>query len=297
MTFFTEYYGGHANYDDSTKTLEFVRYCGVFSNVTVLMHLLFELKLKGYYPEKIKTCLTEYKNFDLYDGVFEIDKNNLQNWKNFDMEKVAYIKRNTAPNLYGFGKSKNEIDLTLTKVLIDTYFNSSMEILTRIEEIKRLHEINLEDSAFIWWRKTDKIHEITWFNLNAKYPEVSDVFKYLKSHKNVYMQTDDPVVFGEFSKIKNIKCLDVFNRNKYFTDSDVFKNGFHIHHKDMSDDDFKKKYEISRKDYIINLVSLTYIAAKSNQFIGYPGNISLFVCLIRNSFENVVFFKNSEEFF
>ena len=213
------------------------------------------------------------------------------------MEKVAYIKRNTAPNLYGFGKSKNEIDLTLTKVLIDAYFNFSMEIRTRVEEIKRLHEINLEDSAFIWWRKTDKIHEITWFNLNAKYPEVSDVFKYLKPHKNVYMQTDDPVVCGEFSKIKNIKCLDVFNRNKYFTDNDVFKNGFHIHHKDMSDEDFKKKYEISRKDYIINLVSLTHIAAKSNQFIGYPGNISLFVCLIRNSFENVVFFKNSEELF
>ena len=89
----------------------------------------------------------------------------------------------------------------------------------------------------------------------------------------------------------------MFNANKYFTDSDVFKKGFHIQHKDMSDEDFKKKYEISRKDYIINLASLTHIAAKSDQFIGYPGNISFFVCLIRNSFENVVFFKNSEELF
>lgn len=291
-----EYWGNHT-YDTDTKTLNWRRHCGIFSNVMVMMHSMTDLRLKSMTPENVHTELTEYNNFDLYKGVFDIDKQNLEKWKNFDTRQVSSTRFNTSPNLYGFGMSRNQIDLQLTKAIIDTYFNFSSEVKNRTDDLKKIHNIDYNDSAFIWWRKTDKIHEITWFNPSAKYPEINDVIKYLKPYKNVYMQTDDPVVFREFSKIKNIKCLDVFNRNKYFTNDDVFKNGFHVDHKDVSDEDFKKKYNITRKDYIINLVSLVEIASRSTQFIGYPGNISLFVSLVRNSFDNVVFFKNHQEFF
>lgn len=291
-----EYWGNHT-YDTETKTLNWVRHCGIFSNVMVMMHSMTDLWLKNMIPENVHTKLTEYNNFDLYDGVFNVNKENLEKWKKFNINNVASTRFNTSPNLYGFGLSKNQIDLTLTNAIIKAYFDFSADVRSRSEELKKQHQIELEDSAFIWWRKTDKIHEITWFNPHARYPETTDVLKFLKPYKNVYMQTDDPVVFNEFSKIKNIKCLDVFNRNKYFTNDDVFKNGFHVDHKDVSDADFKKKYNISRKDYIINLVSLIDIASKSTQFIGYPGNISLFVSLVRNSFDNVVFFKNKEELF
>jgi len=54
---------------------------------------------------------------------------------------------------------------------------------------------------------------------------------------------------------------------------------------------------MTRKDYIVGLAALVNIASKSTQFIGYPGNISLFVSLVRKNFNNVVIFKDHEELF
>ena len=291
-----DYWGNHA-FDTDTNTLIWRRHCGIFPNVMVLMHCLMDLRLKNIIPQKIKTELTEYNNFNLYEGVFEINERKLEEWKNFNIHQIRNMRHNTSPNLYGFGMSQNQIDLQVTSLLIDTYFNFTNEVKNKTFQFKDKFKINSEDSAFIWWRKTDKIHEITWFKPTSKYPEINNVLKFLKPYKNVYMQTDDPNVFSEFSKIKNINCLDVFNRNKFFVDRDVFKNGFHIDHKDTSDEMFRNKYGMTRKDYIVGLASLVDIASKSSQFIGYPGNISLFVSLVRKNFNNVVMFKDHEELF
>jgi hypothetical protein len=292
-----EYFGGKGTFDDTTNYLYFKRIYGIYSNITVLMHLLCDLKLRGIHPEKITLILEEYNNYDLYDGILSINTKNIEKWKTFDIDRVLRMRHNIGINLYGFGTSQSQIDLELTTFLLNTYFVFSGEVKNRAEEIKKEHNIITEDSSFIWWRKTDKIHEITWFKRTAKYPELSDAIKHLKSHKNVYAQTDDPNIFDEFSKYENINRLDIFNRKQYFTNKDAFKDGFHIENKKLTDSEFLEKYKISRKDYIINLMALVQIASECSQYIGYPGNISMVVSLVRGSFNNVVFFKDHEELF
>lgn len=290
------YWGCHT-YNSETKTLNWSRNSGIFSNIMVIMHSLTDLWLKNMLPVSINTKLSDYNGFDLYDGVFQVNNAHLEIWKNMDSKRIDTMRFKTSPSIYGFGSSKDQIDLELTKTILDTYFNFSADVNNRIEQLKELHSIDTNDSVFIWWRKTDKIHEIARSKKDAKYPDISDVMSHVKPYKNIYMQTDDPVVYNEFLKIENVKCLDVFNRNKYFTDDNVYKNGFHIDSRDISDEQFNLKYGISRKDYIVNLICLASIASKCTQFVGYPGNISLYVSLLRNNFDNVVFFKNKEELF
>lgn len=291
MTFSTEYYGGHANYDDVTKDLQLTRYCGFFSNITVLMHLLCELKLKRYYPEKIKTDLTEYKNCNVYDSIYNIDLNFLENWKEFDLTRTHRFRFGTAVNLYGFGTSRDQIDLELTSLLINTYFNPSDKVKDRVNLLQKSLNIDTNNGTFVWWRKTDKIREINWYRADAKYPSIEDMLKVVKSDSPIYVQTDDLEIYETLSKNSNITLLNVLPIDKNNS------TGFHIQTKSVDNEEFNSLYKQSFEDYLINLVALTVIASRCKKFVGYPGNISLYVSLIRNSFDKVFFFKNHEEFY
>lgn len=291
MTYSTEYYGGQANYDDTTKVLEFVRYCGLFSNITVLMHLLSELKLKGYYPEKIKTDLTEYKNCNIHDQLYQIDNSKINDWKNFDTQGVQRFRFGTAINLYGFGTSRDQIDLNVTSLILNTYFNPSEKVKKRAEDLEKILNIDINNGTFVWWRKTDKTKEINWYRSDARYPSIDDMLNAFGNDNLVYVQTDDHEIYKALSNNQKVNLLNVLPINKDNT------TGFHIQSKLMNEKEFNSLYNQTFEDYLINLVALTIVASRCKKFIGYPGNISLYVSLIRKNFDNVFFFKNHEEFY
>jgi hypothetical protein len=287
----SEYYGGEYFYDDQSKTLEFNRYCGLFSNVSVMMHLLSELKLNNKYPKKIHTNLTEYKGINLYDFLYDVDNSRLDYWKNYDMDVTRQFRIGTAVNLYGFGTSRHQINLDFTSTMLDTYFNPSNVAKTRAEEIIKKYEIDLKDSTFVWWRKTDKTREINWYRQDARYPSIDDVLKLTSDDKVVYFQTDDIEIYKEVSKYKNVRLLNVLPIDKNNT------TGFHILAKSVNIEEFSKTYNQTFEEYLINLLAMTIVASRCRKFVGYPGNISLYVSLLRRNFHNVFFFKNHEEFY
>jgi len=287
----SEYYGGEYFYNDQSKILDFKRYCGLFSNVSVMMHLFSELKLSNKYPEKIITNLTEYKGINVYDFLYDVDITRLDSWKNYDMDATRQFRIGTAVNLYGFGTSRHQIDLSLTSAKMDAYLCPSKLAKNRAEEIIKRFEIDEKNSTFVWWRKTDKTREITWYRPDARYPSIEDVLKLISNDKVIYFQTDDTEIYNEVSKYKNIKLLNILPIDKNNT------TGFHILAKSVNVDEFYKTYNQTFEEYLINLLAMTIVASRCKKFVGYPGNISLYVSLLRRSFDNVFFFKNHEEFY
>jgi hypothetical protein len=287
----TEYYGGTALYNADEKLVTWIRYAGFFSNVTVMMHYLCDLKLQGHYPDKISTWLTEYKNLNIYDGIFYIDKNKIEDWKTLDAERVRRFRHGTGVNLYGFGTSKVQIDIGVVKCLMSAYFNVASNVLTRATELQQGASIDVSADTFTWWRKTDKVNEITWYRHDAKYPSVEQLWGIIGQDSRVHLQTDDIDVYNYFEDKHNVCRLNILpiGHDK--------KSGFHVETKDISPEKFTEIYGKDFYEYTTNLVALTVVASRCLKFVGYPGNISMFVCLLRGGFDNVVFFKDDRDFF
>jgi len=278
------YYLGHHEFDPDTNILYFNRNCGIGSNVTVLMHFLMDLKLKGIYPENIKTKLTDYKDIDMYEENFYIDKNNLIKWRDFSNSEIEAFMQKAKPSELGLGTCKEEINLHITNLLLTTFFNFTKKVYDESNEI--IKKYNIKDYNFIFWRKSDKIGEI-----KDGYPDLCDGLSILKTKLNLIAQTDDYSIFEELKQFNDITILNELPLSK------TFNHGVHYMCKDMTNEEYKQKYGHDYKDHITKLLAIIYIASKSKIFVGYPGNLSFLVAVLRNSFENVYFFKNKNSLY
>jgi hypothetical protein len=287
-----EHYGGRPIYDTETKELLFSRECGVGSNVNVLLHFLMDLKTKNIFPEKITTDLHLYHSFDLYKHIFDINLAKLNEWKNFDLEKIHKFLNCNAVNLYGLGTSQSTIDFGILCPVLDVYFNFKEIIINNAEQIINKHNIDTENTVFIWWRETDKPTEITWYRKDAQYPTVKDFLKYIPTGKRVILQTDDKNIVEAVrqSSNHNIEILDILP----ITESKI---GFHHEIRNSSVDFFKQTHNTTIEQHLIDLFSLIYIASKCKHYIGYPGSLTFVIALSRRNFNNFIFFKNSEELY
>jgi hypothetical protein len=282
-----DFYSNH-NYDENNKKLFYVRGYGLFSNITVLMILLCKLKERDIIPHYVHTNLLNYNNEDLYN-FFYINNTKIKEWEEFNKEQVNKFS-NVGLNLYGFGSKQSDVDINVTNCLLDVYFNISNKVKEQAEDIIKKYNINTETDTFVWWRKCDKINEINWINSAAKYPEIEDALKYISPNTSTFVQTDDKTIFNDFLNYPYIKLLDILPLSED-------GRGTHVIGQSLTEEEYIAKYNITKKDNLLKLIALVYIASKCKKFIGYPGNISLFVCLLRRSFDNVVFFKNREELY
>lgn len=263
------------------------RDCGVFSNCTVLIKLLLQMALQNYFPLKIEQILSEYQNYNLYD-LFTIEGVQVEKFQKASQIFRAEIDKfvNKVPiNLQGFGTNREEIPMNILKFVTNAYFHPN-------EKVKHLLDsFDLTtDSTFVWWRKLDKVDEITWQRRDARYPNIQELRRSMYCSKTVQLQTDDAEIQNEFQTDPAVKILQILPII-------AGKTGFHISIKEMTDLEYSKKYNHSRHDQMSNLMSLAFFASRCKFFVGYPGNISMFICVLRQSFNRVLFFKNQNEFF
>jgi len=287
-----EHYGDFPQYNDETDTLSFSRIYGAGSNMMYLLLLLMYLKLKNFYPKKIIANLKFYHDINLYDKIFEINLDNLNKWKEFDSNQVTNFVYKNGLNLYGLGTSRDSMDFNLISCILNVYFNFKQNIFNEAQSFINDTKINIEDDTFIWWRRSDKPTEITWYSNEHKYPSVDQIIPLLKSSGNKFLQTDDDNIKNEVLNlnIENLKLLNYLptcNNNE----------GFHNIIKHTDPNNFLNKYSCTVEHHLIKFFSLILAASRFKYFIGYPGTISYIVAILRKNFDNFVFFKNSLEFY
>jgi len=266
-------------YDNESKTLILARWSGIGSCWVVLTHFL--IQLKAYYdivPENIVTSLYLYRNYNLYNEIFYINKKEITNFKKLDNKHLLSFLEKNRQTAVGLGNSKDDLDLNLIDVIFKSYFNITDLIHNRANEIIKKYGINLNNFNFILWRKTDKVNEIT------NYPSLDEALNLLNGNfLNLIAHTDDLSIYNRLNKYKDVITLE---------ELPLCSNDRGGHHEVFLD----RTKIVDEKSHIVTMIAIIYIASKSNMFIGYPGNLSWIVSVLKK-FNNTYLIKGHNSFF
>lgn len=285
-TFLHDFYGDTV-IDIKDMHLHFARGYGLCANFFVLMWELIDLKAHNLVPTSITSQLQMYQNYDWYSNAFTIDTKYLQEWKEIDSKEIYQLRSSMAKSTYGLGQNKNNI-LQYKKyfdLIFKAYFNFNLTVLNRVDYIVKNQNIDINNTRFIWWRKGNKPTEVN------DYPGYANVKEHVNDDLTNILQTDDKSVLEEFSQLKNIKLLDVLPVFETSTNIDI-----EVQHN--SPQQYQEKYNKDYFNNILDIFVLIIIASKCKKFIGYPGQISQAICMLRGDFEkDSFFFKNNREIF
>ena len=277
-------WGGTHIYDLSEETYYLKRHAGLFSNLTVCIYGILTFIKLGFTPKNISLILTEYDNtYNFYNDLFKTNKETLD-MSDISDEDFNYALRYSEPSYLGLGRAKSHVSFKILSRVIKKYYTLSDNTKKIHKEILNKYDINFDKTVFIWARKTDKPVEVS-------VPDVDKYIKILKENNllgyDIILQTDDTSVFDEFSnKIK-------FNYMEELPFSENSK-GFHVDLNFMMNEDFKKKYSMSKTEYLQKLISLVIIASKCKYSIIYPGNLATVIPMVKGSFDNVFSFVDGE---
>ncbi len=273
----------HYVYEKKNKTFILDRWAGIGSNCSVIIYFLIELK--AYYdivPENISTKLYLYKNYNLYDDILYINKEQINNFKKIDNKYLLSFLEKNQLGCWGIGSDKNNLDFNLIRVILKSYFNFTDSVKNRANKIIKKYNINLNNSNFIYWRRTDHPYELAVCGL--KYPELSEAIEILKDNKNnTIAQTDDQEIFLELKKQKNIKVLE---------ELPLCANADGGQHHEF----LKETNTHDEKYHVLTIMAIIYIASKVDTFVGYPGNLSWMISNLRK-FKKTYFIKTINSIF
>lgn len=260
-------------YNLNDQELIFTKHYGLCSVILNLTMDLISLKTKNIVPYKIKTCLTEYHNYDIYKNLFNINQDKIRIWEDLDPELVfnIFFKTNFCNlNKWGFGYNKKDIDFTIITPLFDAYFNLQENILEKSKEIEERFNINKERDTFVWWRRTDKPTEY------VDYPTLDDLSIHLPSNKKIIFQTDDKEIGDSLKNLDlNIQLLDYI----------PYVRGNNGPIPEVTDIDIADSH-------LKDILALMHVASTCEQFIGYPGTLSQVICFLRRNFNNCIVFRS-----
>lgn len=280
-----EYWGNH-KYDINSKTLYFNRNSGLCSCISVLTHLLAYLKWgKNFVPEKIITNCTLYKDLNLYDYIFSIK--DLPTFNNFDNEKLKLFTSKAQPSWWGIGTTRYDIVQESLNILTETFFNFQDSVVAESNKIKAQCGLN-GDYNFILWRETDKVQDIP----GSKYPSVEEALSFVKNNLITVCHTDDQKVADKM-KLLNVSVLEVLPRTPTHTNS----LGGHHYLNTLTKEQYLNLYGHTFEEHIIKLFAILHIASTSKTFVGYPGNMSFFVSMLRKGFENSFIFNERNKLY
>ena len=291
-------WGGDNSFDISSETLTINRVYGLYSNITVTIYGICMLKSMGYDVKKIKFYLSEYENnHDFYNDFF-ITKD--ISGEIISTDEANAVLRDLVPTTYGLSSKNNrqpqEKDIAnnihaLYKIY-HYFFEHNNIIATEIDDIIKNNNISLDNTAFIWARKTDKPHE-------NQVPYASSYMRELNKYTDfntILLQTDDTSVVSEFmelqdSRIKYLKEIPYSNSSDLVLDK--YTRGFHNNLNSVSIDSFTNSYGMSKIEYLRKFLALTYIASKSQYLVCYPGNGTTIIPILRQGFNNCILFFNN----
>jgi hypothetical protein len=247
------------------------------------MYGVFLLHKNGYEVENIEFILNEYiPNTDIYGELFRMGKEKF-NLKKFTPQEIDYFESRCFPTSYGLSWDIVNIDLRISNEIIKKFFSPSTDVLSLYEKVIREKKINLNNTLFIWARKTDKIME-------TNIPEVIEYVKVINENnlnaKNIILQTDDYSVFKEFESTGlKFDYLDVIPFS-------IDGGGFHGRMDMKSDEEFHKNFNLTKLEYIKYMFVTSMVCKNSHTCIIYPGNPSTYIPMIKNTYENCYLFKN-----
>ena len=271
-------------------SLNFSRGYGLGANFFYLLWELVDLKAFGLVPTKITAHLQMYNNYEFYNNCFYQNKELIQQWIDKDISEIYKMRYSMAKTVYGLGSSLNDLKSHLDNfnLIFKAYFNFKQFLYNRADMFIKEKNIDLDNTTFIWWRKSNKVTEV------SNYPTYNDIKGYIINSDKMtnILQTDDVEVVKEFSALKNVKDLNIL---PIFDTSTCIDNVVQTN----SPEQFK---EIYNKDYTENIYDtfvLAIIASKCRRFIGYPGHMSQLVLFLRQDFNNIntFIFKCGKELF
>jgi len=279
-------WGGNQTYDIETETYSINRNCGLFSNITITMYGILHLYHQGLSVKHIKLMLNEYmdETTDIYDSLFvkNLDILNLNTYSN---EEIYHSLRYGEPNPLGLGREKSHIILSLYNNIYNTYFQYN-NISDLVNNIVAKYNINYENTVFIWARKTDKIYELVLPMLET-YNNI--LLKNNLLEHTILLQTDDSsIVEMATNQYKHIKVL----YEMPFSQGD---KGFHNHLNHILDETFVNIHGYNKMTYLKKMLAMTIVASRCKYFICYPGNLTTFIPILKNTFNDCFCFKNSKE--
>jgi hypothetical protein len=189
--------------------------------------------------------------------------------------------------MIGIGHYKKDINFNIFNKILDKYFTFSDETEIIYQKMIKNHNIDFNNTVFIWARKTDKVVE------DHGVPSLDDYMNVIKNNNipsnNIILQTDDLSVLEEFKKTElSFKSLDEipYSRNN---------DGFHIGLSNITNEEFISIYGIDKVTYLRRMICLVKIASKSKYSITYPGNLATVIPIFRGNWDNQFSFKNKKE--
>lgn len=278
-------WGGDHTLDKKTLNYTINRDCGLFSNITVGMYGIMKYHSLGYLPETISLYLNEYKyNHNFYNDLFKPNDINLK-FDDIDENEMFNFFRYCEPNSLGLGRRKNEVNFTILNRLLSKYFTLSDTCTQMIDDIIVKHNINLNNTVFIWARKTDKVLET---DIPTPETYINILVENNLLDKDIILQTDDISVLNEFKLLGlNFRTLDEIPYSHT-------NNGFHVRMSSSYDDEqFYNEFNMSKIEYLQKLLSISKIASMCQYSVVYPGCLSTLIPIFKNNFNNQFSFKNN----
>lgn len=264
------------NITKKNKTYSLERDAGLFSNLNLAILEIFMLEKRGYEVENVVLKLLNYSNEDVYCRLFRKNSRKLH-FEDIGAQDLELFEKRRFPCQYGLGDNLTTFNFSITSRIIEKFFEPNEVVMKCYCEMIR--KLDLEKSTFIWARRTDK-------NIECEIPSTKTYFeliqKIVPKNNSIIIQTDDEEVFKEF---RNLDLQFQHFSSILFSEND---QGFHNNIDNTGH---------SGLEHLKQMLSLVIIAKNSGSVILYPGNLTTFIPMFRESFKNCHLFRNEKDLF
>lgn len=288
-------WGGQHVYYKNSKSYIITRDCGLFSNLTIMIYGIFVLYTNGYEIENIKITMTDYfLDKDVYSMLFKITDSKLS-FSDLTKEDIGFFLSECHPSMCGLGlknwtqvaSTKENFNLEITNRIISKFFTPNEIVINMYKTMLKTKNIEDNNYIFVWARRTDKVEEVSIPNAK-RYVEVLESNQLLE--ERIFIQTDDPTMVQEFHDLNlNFERFEQIPLAKGFS--------FHRLISRTNDEDFMNDFNITKEEYMAQMLCVVLLASNAKKCIIYPGCATTVVPMYKNSFDNCILFKDNLNLF
>lgn len=271
-----------SSYIPDTQTYRLVRDSGLYANLCFAIYEIVRYTTQGEKIRNVELFLYEYENDrNFYPDLF------INKGSNFSLDHISEEEKNNflkdcKPSHFGLGQDFGKINFKITNAVIDSFFRPNDTIIRYYEMLKRNNNIDVNNTMFLWARRTDKVFEST-IPKTETYLDV--IKKNFRPGMTLLLQTDDLFVLEDFKKrrvkFRTLREIPISQSSK----------SFHTGLSTVSEENFKKVFGIDKKTHLIQILCLSLFGKDCSCSIIYPGNPTTYIPLTKGSFREIYLFK------
>lgn len=271
-----------SSYIPDTQTYRLVRDSGLYANLCFAIYEIVRYTTQGEKIRNVELFLYEYENDrNFYPDLF------INKGSNFSLDHISEEEKNNflkdcKPSHFGLGQDFGKINFKITNAVIDSFFRPNDTIIRYYEMLKRNNNIDVNNTMFLWARRTDKVFEST-IPKTETYLDV--IKKKFRPGMTLLLQTDDLFVLEDFKKrrvkFRTLREIPISQSSK----------SFHTGLSTVSEENFKKVFGIDKKTHLIQILCLSLFGKDCSCSIIYPGNPTTYIPLTKGSFREIYLFK------